>query len=92
MAENDPNQQTQAPPRGGAWKPAEKTRGAPVRGDAGPAGEAAPKGRPSDDRARTEAAAAETERAPDPDTPVGGGEGRRSLGGSASEPPGKGGA
>lgn len=75
----------------GAWTENEKARGAPSIGsDAGPAGEASPKAAPSDDRARTEATAAETERAahaPDPDTPVGGGKGTRSLGGSATEPP-----
>lgn len=83
---------------GGAWTEEEKGRGAgqPGRG-AGAAGDASTKGRPTDDRARTEGAAgglggrgagdAPADRpAPDPDTPVVGGKGHRSMGGSATEP------
>ena len=72
------------------WTEEEKARGAPTDaaaargGTAGAAGEAVPKAKPSDDRAATEAAAAE--QAPDPDRPVGGGRGTRSRGGSASDP------
>lgn len=81
---------------GGDWTEEEKARGAgqPGRG-AGAAGDASTKGRPTDDRARTEGAAgglaggggAPADRpAPDPDTPVVGGKGHRSMGGSATEP------
>lgn len=88
MAETDPKKREQAEKAkaGGTWTPAEKARGAPVEANAGEAGRAVPAGRHTDDRAKTEAAAAETEHAPDPDTPVGGGRGSRSMGGSATDP------
>jgi len=82
---------------GGDWTEEEKARGAgqPGRG-AGVAGDASTKGRPTDDRARTEGAAgglagggggAPADRpAPDPETPVAGGKGHRSMGGTATEP------
>ncbi|MBV1797473.1 hypothetical protein [Siccirubricoccus sp. G192] len=43
------------------WTEQEKARGTPQGESAGAAGEAEPKGRPTDDRAATEQAAAKTE-------------------------------
>jgi len=86
MPKNDPDRRKEAARQGGNWTEEEKVRGAPAGGDTGAAGEAEPKAKPTDDRARTEAAAAETEHAPEPDRPVGGGRGHRSMGGSATQP------
>jgi len=82
---------------GGDWTEEEKTRGAGEPGrPAGAAGDASAKARPSDDRERTEGAAAsiagrdetapEDRPAPPADTPVVGGKGHRSMGGAATEP------
>jgi hypothetical protein len=81
-----PDPRKEAARQGGTWTEEEKTRGAAGTADAGAAGEAEPKGGPTGDRAETEAAAAQIQGAPDPDTPVGGGKGTRSTGGSATEP------
>jgi hypothetical protein len=66
---------SKAEPEG--WTPQEKgtgAEGAGPQGDAGAAGEAAPKARPTDDRAATESAAARVERDGGPtDGPAGGG-------------------
>lgn len=93
-----PNPVTDAPTRtDGAWTEEEKLRGAGAPGqDAGAADGPSTKGRPTDDRARTEGVAADIEGAPaeqdppsgapDPTAPVGGGQGARSMGGSAADP------
>lgn len=80
-----PDPRRDAARQGGTWTEEEKTRGAGTPGqDAGGAGSASTAARPNDDRARTEGAAAA--HAPDPATPVGGGRGHRSTGGSATKP------
>ena len=80
-----------AQPRG-PWREEEKTLGAGTPDqDAGAAGEASTKARPHDERARMQGAAAEVagdenRHAPDADTPVIGGRGHQSTGGTATEP------
>ena len=48
------------------WTREEKARGAPGAGDAGGAGEPAPKAKPKDERAATESAAARIEQGREP--------------------------
>lgn len=63
--------QQDAPPAGpeGRFSKPEQGRGAPHGGDAGEAGEAMPKAKPTDDRALTESAAARTEAEPSDSKP-----------------------
>lgn len=62
-----PSDQAGGKPEGEGWTPEEKGVGSPGGagggGDAGEAGAAKSKARPTDDRAKTEEAAAETEKA-----------------------------
>jgi hypothetical protein len=90
-----PDPRKEAARQGGTWTEEEKSRGAARPGEsAGAAGEAVPEGGYGGEaRAATEAAAARIGddaagggHAPDPDTPVGGGKGHASMGGSATEP------
>ncbi len=89
-----PDPRKEAARQGGTWTEEEKSRGAARPGEsAGAAGEAVPEGGYGGEaRAATESAAARTGdeadagHAPDPDTPVGGGKGTSSTGGSATDP------
>lgn len=64
MPETKPHVSQRKP--GEAWTEEEKQRGAATPDEAGEAGEANAGGRPNDDRAATEAAAANTDPKPQP--------------------------